>query len=70
MELEMYQSSEAYMREAMEWVRSWIRLYREYAVSLDERGKLLQIRGSIVFGDDLELSLEGGLEPEERQEYE
>ena len=59
--MELYRSPEIYMKEAMRWVREWIRLYRNHAVSLDENGRLRQIRGSIVYGDDLELSLEGSM---------
>ncbi len=68
--MELYRSPEIYMKEAMQWVREWIRLYRNHAVSLDENGRLRQIRGSIVYGDDLELSLEGSMGEEDRNAYE
>ena len=49
---EYYQSKEAYIREILSWVREWIKLYRKYAVSLDEDGRLRQLKGSITYGND------------------
>lgn len=65
-----YESNEAYLEEMMDRVRDWIRLYRKYAVALDDKGRLLQVKGSITFGNDLELSLEGQMTEEEKRQYE
>lgn len=67
---EYYESKEAYIEEVIEWIRNWIRLYRHFAVSLDESGSLIQIKGNITFGNDLELSLNGQMSEEEKQQYE
>lgn len=69
-DLDFFQSGEEYIKEALDWVMDWIRLYRRYAVFLDEQGQLKQIKGSITFGDDLELSLEGRMTQEEKEGYE
>ena len=68
--LEYYQSGEEYLAEMLGWIKNWIRLYRNYAVFLDEDGSLIQIKGAITYGSDLELSLEGGMSPEEQASYE
>ena len=65
-----YSSEEAYVTEIRRWVLDWIRLYKRYAVALDEKGKLRQIKGSITFGLDLELSMEGQMTEKEIEAYE
>ena len=67
---EYYQSKEAYIREILSWVREWIKLYRKYAVSLDEDGRLRQLKGSITYGNDLELSLNGQMSDADKSSYE
>lgn len=66
---DFYESNEAYIKEILCWVRDWIQLYRKYAVVLDEKGRLKQLKGSITFGNDLELSLEGQMTAEEQKQY-
>ena len=65
-----YINDAEYMDEVLDWIKEWICLYKKYAVLQDENGRLKQIKGSIVFGTDLELSLEGRMTVETKSRYE